>query len=274
MFFHTSVYSDLNLAQVTNDDLAAATDVVLQIRNNHLIFSEPFNLLSAYGMGTTLDRIRFGNVALTYRGSNHIWPLDRVNLPSSRPYPYDLRDMPMALPMNEEITLEASTDAIGPADVSVVLNLAKPSWNMTLPRGLDQLKTRATVVIPATADARTWSTPAAVVMERDLYNGVYAVVGANVRAVGYRAFRIFFPSQQLTGGRQLRPGGLAESALGNQPWPAQNYGFGEWGRFHTFELPSIQAIGAAGGVTAEVRLDLVYLGADEMLLHKGGPNGG
>lgn len=271
MNFHTIAYSE-SLAQLTNTDVNAASDDVLQLRNSHIILSEPFNLLAAHTHGTTLDRLRFGNVALTYRGSNHIWPINQAAVPPSRPRLYDLRSMPLALPTNEEITLEATTNAAGPANTGAILWLAKPNWTMNIPRGLTWLQSRATATIVA-GSATTWGALATLVFERDLYNGVYAVVGAHAVLATGIAFRLFFPSQPLAGGRQLRPGGLVQAAIGNFPWEAQCRGLGEWGRFHTFEVPSVQLFGDAAGGTLDVRLDLVYLGADENLLHQTGQGG-
>lgn len=264
MYFHVSAYSE-SLGAVTNSDVNAAQDDVLQLRNSHLIFSEPFNLIAAYGSSTTLTRARFGNVALTVRGTNHLWPLDRTDTTQRYPAIMDLREMPMSLPMNEELTIEATTDAAGPVIANFVLFLAKPQWSMNLPRGLETFTTRATAVVTA-GSASSWTTLAALVMERDLYNGVYAVVGANVVAANAIAFRMFFPSQRITDGRQLRPGGLITNTVGLAPWEGQSRGLGEWGRFHTFELPSIQILDDTAGGTYEVRLDLVYLGSDQNLL--------
>lgn len=266
MYFHTAGYVESVAASQTNLDIDAAQDDVIQRRNSHLIISEPYNLISAYIGGVGLTRARFGNVALTLRGSNHLWPIHRSATIPSRPYLYDLREEPLPLPLNEEITIEVSTDAtLGPNDQNVVLWMAKPVWNMNLPIG-ERLVARATVVITAGAEA-SWTALNSVVMERDLYHGVYAVVGANVIAANAIAFRLFFPSQPSVENRQHRPGGLVMDAVGDLPNPFQFKGLGEWGRFHTFELPSVQTLDDTAGGTYEVRLDLVYLGDDHNLLY-------
>lgn len=264
MYFHVSAYTE-SLGSVTNSDVDAVADEVLQRRNSHLIFSEPFNLIAARTFGTTLDRIRFGNIALSYRGTQHIRPADiAVNVPS-RPRLLDRRTRPLALPINEEVTLEATTTGIGPSQTGAVLWLAKPQWNMNLPYGQDELTARFTTTAAAGSET-TWNALSALAAERDLFNGVYAVVGAQVVAANAIAFRLFFPSGRSIEGRQLRPGGLVQQAIGDFPWEAQSRGLGEWGRFHTFELPSIQFLADAAGGTYDVYLDLVYLGSDRDLL--------
>lgn len=267
MNFHVAAYSE-SLGSVTNSDVNAASDDVLQRRNSHLIFSEPFNLIAAYGSSTTLTVARFGNVALTQIGTNHIWPLDRTDTIQRYPAVMDLRHMPMQMPQNEELTIEATTDAVGPVIANFLLWLAKPQWSKNLPQGMRVLTTRATCVIAAGA-ASSWTALSALVMERDLLNGVYAVVGANVVAANAVAFRLFFPNQPLVGGRQLRPGGLVMNTVGLAPWDGQSKGLGEWGRFHTFEPPMLQVFEDTAGGTYEVRLELVYLGPELSLLMTG-----
>jgi hypothetical protein len=73
---------------------------------------------------------------------------------------------------------------------------------------------------------------------------------------------------QTYNGRQLRPGGLIQNTAALNPMPNQRFGFGEWGRFHTFELPSIQIYSDAAGGTYEVRLELTYLGQSNSLLQQ------
>lgn len=264
MYFHVAAYAE-SLAAVTNSDVDAVADEILQRRNSHLIFSEPFDLLAAMPFGDTLTRLRFANPSLTVRGTNHLYPPTRSATNVSRPRVHDFRRMPLRLPQNEELTLEATTDAAGPIVTGAVLWLAKPQWTMTLPAGIEQLMVRATAVVAAGSET-TWTALAPLVMERDLFNGVYAVVGADVIAANARAFRLDFPSQKVVEGRKLRPGGLVSNAIGDFGWEPQQLGLGEWGRFHTFELPSVQVFGDAAGGTYEVRLSVVYLGSDQALL--------
>lgn len=262
--FHLSTYAE-SLALVTNSDVDAVEDTVLQRRNAHLLFSEDFNLIAAYANGSTLSRMRFGNISLSLKGQNHIWPVEPNDANQRYPAIMDLRDYPMKMPLNEEITLEATTTGAGPVVTRAHLWLAKPQWSRNLPPGELIFNTRATAVVTAGTET-TWTALAALAFERDLANGVYAVVGAHVVATGAVAFRMFFPSATPIEGRQLRPGGLVQEAGPTPPWPAQTLGLGEWGRFSSFEPPSIQVSGDAAGGTYEVRLNLVFLGTSRSLL--------
>lgn len=264
---HTAAYA-ASLAAVTDSDVTAMVDQVIQSRNSHLIFSEDFNLIAAYANGSLLSRMRFGNVGLNYRGQNHLWPLSVSTTVEGRPQIIDYTDYPLPLPKNEEITLLATTTGAGPTVNNVILFLAKPDWNINQPRGDNKLIVRATSVVVA-GSTTTWTATAGLTFERDLFNGVYAVTGASVVAANAQAFRLYFPSMRPVNGRQLRPGGLIQNTAALPPWPVQMSGLGEWGRFHTFEPPSLQVAGDAAGGTYEVRLALTYLGQDERLLQMG-----
>lgn len=262
MYFHIAAYSE-SLTTPTNADTDAVDDTVLQRRNSHLIFSEPYNLIASASFGVGITRQRFGNVALTRYGNNHLHPLNAAATFPSPPRVFDRREDPLMLPLNEEITIETTGTDIGAQTMGAVLLLAKPQWHQNLPRGISRLTTRATATTTG-GSATSWGNAVALTLERDLLNGVYAVVGAHAALAAAIAFRLSFPSQQQVDGRQLRPGGLAQAAIADYPWDAQHYGLGEWGRFFTFEPPSIATLGAAGAT--EVRLDLIYLGEDPGLL--------
>jgi hypothetical protein len=264
VYFHTVAYTE-SLGAVTNSDVDAVVDTVLTSRNSHLITTTPYNLLAVCPFGSTLSRLRFGNAGLTQLGSNHIWPQNVSATIPDRPAVMDLRDYPMEIPQNEELTIEATTSAAGPAQTGAVLWLGTPEWNMNVPPARDRFIARATATIVAASET-TWSTLANITMERDLLNGVYSVIGAWCTAANALAFRLHFPSQRQVRGKHHRPGGLVQDTLALTPWPAQDGGFGEWGRFHTFELPQVQVLADAAGGTYDVRLDLLYLGDSLSLL--------
>lgn len=264
--FHFAAYSE-SLGSVTNSDLNAASDEVIQVRNSHLIFSEPYDVIAAYPNGDTLERVRFGNIALQYRGIQHLFPVNQDATIISRPEVSEYLNNRLRLPVNEEITLEATTNAVGPANANVGLWLAKPEWNPAEPFGEDIGWVRGTVVIAAGA-ANAWTAPVAIVLERDLFNGVYAVVGAQVVAPNAEYFRMQFRTQDGGNGRQHRPGGLVMNSLADVPWYMQSKGLGEWGRFATYELPSIQTFEDTAGGTYEVRLRLKYLGESTSRLYQ------
>lgn len=265
MHWHVACYNEA-VAQVTDSDITAAVDEVLVTRNSHIILTEPFNLMAAYAGGSLLSRLRFGNAGLTQKGSNHLWPLDVSATIGDLPQLVDRRDSPMVMPLNEEITLLGTTTGAGPSDVNAVLFFCDPMWNMGFPPHTDRLTVRATSTVTAGAEG-AWTALANIDQERDLLNGVYAVVGASVVAANAVAFRLRFPDQPPSRGKQLRPGGLVQNATNLRPNPAFSGGMGEWGRFHTFSPPMLQTFDDTAGGTYEVRLDLLYIGKDQSLLN-------
>lgn len=265
MPFHVSAYSE-SLGSVTNSDVNVVADDVLPVSNSHLILTENYDVIAAWAFGANLSRMRWGNVALTQLGQNHIWPIEVSATVPDDPALMDIRDRPLELPMDEEITLEATTSAVGPAQHGAVLFLAsRGNWSRNLPSGVDRFVTRATVVIAAGSET-TWTALANPVMERNLYTGSYAVVGAWLVAANALAFRMRFPDMPDIGGKQLRPGGLVQDTIALAPWPGQNGGLGEWGRFHTFSLPQVQVLADAAGGTYDLFLDLIYLGPGRSLV--------
>lgn len=262
---HLVMYS-ASLGLVTDSDVTAAADDIITRRNNHLIFTEPYELIGAWGSGTTLTRARLGNARLNQIGQPHLWPLERVAAPADSPIIQDFRENPVVLPQNEELTILATTDAAGPARTEFALWLAAPGWNRNLPGYRERLRVRGTFT-PAVGAVGTWGLTNEIAFERDLLNGVYSVIGAYVFNAAGVAFRLQFPDQQRINNRQHRAGSLLTLALGDEPCAFATEAFGEWGRFHTFTPPSVQIFGLTGAVATEVRLDLLYLGESESLLN-------
>lgn len=262
--FHLIGYSE-SIAALTNTDINAVQDDVLVIANSHLILTEQYNMILAWAFGASLSRARFGNVALTQLGQNHLWPIEVSATVPDDPAVIDMRDDPLILPLDEEITLEVTNTAAGPAQHGALFWLATPDWNRNIPAGIDRFVTRATAVVVAGSET-TWTALANVVPDRALYNGSYAVVGAWMVAANALAFRLRFPDMPGVHGKQLRPGALVQDTSALAPWIGFKSGFGVWGKFHTFSLPQVQVLADSAGGTYEMYLDLVYLGRGRELV--------
>lgn len=269
--FHLVAYG-ASLAAGPNLDMAASNDGILGTRNSHLICTEPFDLIAAYGIGALITRVRFNNAQLTQKFIPHVWPLDVSATVPDIPAVMDLRTRPLRMPINEEIILEASNSGAGPTQTNTFLWMAPPGFSPSnIPSGELVGHIRGTVVIAAGAE-NAWGTPVNVSWERDPLNGVYAVLACEIVAADALAFRIVFPDMVTSRGKQYRPGGLIQQTASLDPWLPQrgaNGGLGEWGRFHTFTPPQIQLYGDAAGGTYEVRMLLMYLGADRSLVFDG-----
>lgn len=260
--FQLLAYSGVNNAGTTDGDLTAATEQNFSQRNGHYTLGEDYNLIGAafFQSGATRANIQSGTLESISR--LNIWPLNISQAVPSPPRIMSLMDSPIPLPKNEEIQM------LGSGTVSVQMNgflwLGDPGWSRNIPRGIGPLPffvARATATIAGVANV--WSAVAALTFEKSLRGGSYALVGANVQGTNLLAFRFNFPKQVLYNNRPLKPGSLATTAIGDQPANWTDYGersFGEWGRFNTFELPSIEGFAnATGNISVEVRMFLVRL---------------
>ena len=180
-----------------------------------------------------------------------------------------LYESPMKVPLREEFQMLVTDGASETPDV--FLWLATDDWTQNLPQGRMTIPVRVTATITIVGHA--WSALGALTFEQSLRGGVYAVVGAMFQGTHMTAFRLVFPRFRLYHGRKLRPGALAVNAIGDKEDPQMTWNrfiFGEWGRFHTFELPQLEITGnTAGSTTIEGRLWLVYLGEDDSLISQG-----
>jgi hypothetical protein len=201
-------------------------------------------------------------------GKMNSYPPVRSAQPVSATYP-DLRaDWAVPIPLNEEFQIQTTNDAGAAVRQNAAFWILTNDWNRNLPPAIFPIMIRATAT--PTKIANAWSGPSTITLEQSLRGGVYSIIGADCFAAGCIAFRCIFPRQKLYSGRKLRPGNLCQNALGDfPPLQGQNQAryWGEWGRFHTFELPQFEVWGNAGGaVTLELRLHCLYLGVELSLL--------
>jgi hypothetical protein len=259
-----------NVGGVTTD-LAALVDPDFTQRNGHYTFTEQYRLGGVVGIGTNVTRTDLLCPTWNAIGLMNSYPPVRSATPVSSTY-VDLRtDWQVPIPLNEEFQVQQANDAGAANRLNGVLWIFTQDWNRNLPAGIFPIMIRATSSVTKVANA--WSGPATITLEQSLRGGVYSIIGYDCFLAGCIASRIIFPRQKLYQGRKLRPGNLCQNALGDFP-PLYGYNqarvFGEWGRFHTFELPQIEVWGnAAGAVTAELRIHAVYLGTDLSLLESG-----
>lgn len=268
---HMLAYFANLAAAATNSELnAVADDGVFSRRGGtggtgRFIFSEPWDLIGAYAIAANITRSRISAAHINAIGRHQIWPVDRSATVPDDPAWNDMRDWPLRLPLNEEVAVEASNNAGVAEDTFAFFAIAEPAFNRGFPSYLQRLTVRFTA--SPTGIAAGWSSPTAITMESDLRGGVYSVIGMSVQDAGALAYRLVFARRPFSQGRELRPGVLGQEAIGDRPSEIFDGRLGEFGRFHTFELPSVQAFTtAAGATTAEGRLNLLYLGEEEALM--------
>ena len=262
-----------NLASDTaagvNTDFTAAVDPDFSQRSGHYIFTEDYLLLaSMYTSGATPTRQRFQ--CPTW---NAIGQFESFNLGTALEFSANYQAdnwIPASphIPQMEEFQYQASNGGAGTLIENGAIVIGTSDWNQNLPRG--RLPILAVATGTTTWTLNKWSGPVAITLAQSLRGGVYAVVGAQMQADDAVWFRLVFPRYKLYNGRKLRPGWAVTNAVGNAAnWGMPNWPFtlGEWGRFHTFELPQVEAFGTAADATAWVLyLYLIYLGEDPSLI--------
>jgi len=258
-------------------DMTAVADPDFSQRNSHYVFTEQYRMLaSMFTSGDTPTRVRFQTPTWNAIGQFEMFNLGTSLEPATNFQVDNWLAYPPPIPMMEEFQIQASNGGAGSLIVNSAIVLGTSDFSMQLPQG--RLPILVTATGTTTWTLNKWSGPIALTLSQSLRGGVYAVVGAQMQADDAAWFRIIFPRYKLYNGRKLRPGWACQNALGNvanynlNNWP---FTLGEWGRFHTFELPQVEVLGTAADSTAWVLfLWLVYLGESDSLLQQGLGGGG
>jgi len=263
---HTILPSELATGgAVVDTGMTAVTDAEFTTRNSHFIFTEDYRLRCCVGMGATITRLNFFVPTWNAYTLQNVWPLmlSSANITSPPRTAWFNGSLPI-IPQNEEIQLNVTDGASENAAAFMIIQT--PNLSMNLPAGQQTINVRATCAITQVANA--WAGPGALTFQQNLRGGVYSIIGGQVVGSGTAAWRLIFPRSRFYMGRRLRPGWIAQQAIGDLPDPlmqGNEFVFGEWGRFHTFEPPQLEVYSIAGtsAITHELRLWMVYLGQDE-----------
>jgi hypothetical protein len=273
MGYATLVYNaSAAAAGATNVDLVAATDADFTQRNGHYTFSEQYKLLRATTLETSATRGRYQAPTWNAIGEFAIAMVNRsLAVPTN--YQSDwYGDNPPNIPIEEEFQVQMSNN-LGAAteQANVVLDIGTNDWNQNLiptPPNSLSLVTRASVTITPTVNA--WSGPNIIAFSQSLRGGVYVIDDCQVQGADSIAWRWIFPRTKLYNGRKLRPGGIIQTAIGDQvpvQVPIGREFMGVQGFFHTFELPQIEVFGTvAAAITYQLFISLTYLGQSRSIL--------
>lgn len=250
---------------VTDADMSAVSDQEFSQRNSHYIFTEDYRLQAAVAMGANATRFNIQVPTWNAVGRFNLWPLmaSSANILSPPRVQWFDGALPV-VPQNEEFTVKA-TDGTS-ENCAVFTILTTPGLSRNVPGNQLIIPVRITCTITQVAAA--WAGPGTLTFEQSLRGGVYSVIGGECQGSGTAAWRLIFPRSRFYMGRRLRPGWLAQQAIGDLPdnrFQINPYYLGEWGRFHTFEPPQLEIFSIAGtsSTAHEIRLYLAYLGQDE-----------
>lgn len=111
---------------------------------------------------------------------------------------------------------------------------------------------RATAAI--TRAANSW-VEGSLTLQDQLPNGRYQIVGCAAFGTNLLAVRFIFPDQQL------RPGVIAQQAIGEYGWDRFRYGnMGAWGSFYSTAVPTIQVLGYGANTAQTLLIDVIKIG--------------
>lgn len=262
-------YSLATGGAVTDADMSATSDPEFTTRNSHFIFTEDYVLLAAAAFGATCTRQNMQVPHWNAIGRANIWPINTTSTTMKSPPQVSWFDRsPMDIPLMEEFQIKDTATGVAENDAAALV-IAPANWNANLPQGLMTIDIRATLS-SATLVSLAWVSAGVISLEQSLRGGVYSIISAECICTNGIFFRLIMPRQKMYKGRKLRPGWLCQNAAGDLEearMQVNPFILGEWGRFHTFELPQVEIWAfTAGAQTAEVRLTLEYLGEAVSLL--------
>jgi hypothetical protein len=264
--FHFQAYRGSLGAAATNVALSAVPDTIFTDRNGAFIYTEQWAINALFYHAASALRARSNLPKWNAISRHNIYGINRAATIPSPCNIQDLRREPLQLSLNEPLTWECTNNAGASEETRVYQWLIPPDWSMELPAHLQRMTVRFTGSVAGVAN--TWSGPGNITFpDQDLRGGVYSIVGCQLFDAGTPAYRFILPRQRPSQGRLLRPGSVGLEAINNIPLQMFNAGMGEWGRFHTFELPQLEILANATAASVqEGWLDLLYLGESELLL--------
>lgn len=248
--YHVAAYTG-NVSTTANTDIAALTDQVLTISNNHFRLVDNMSLVAAVAMSATLQRARLDSPTLRLLGNPYILPPRIGAAPGAEPRVLDLTRYPYALPTREELAMQATSGiAMGNETFTGLIFL---SLGMTpVPPGRIQW---IRITSTTAAVANTWTSIAAT-FETSLPSGYFSVVGVRHQSTNAQAIRLIFP------GQVWRPGGVSVTGLGDRQAPIFIDGsLGELGRFVNDNPPQFQVLVNGTDNSHEIYLGLVQVGS-------------
>lgn len=247
--FHLVAYKRTGVAGETDADMAAVQDVWLTISNSHFVLMEPMRLLMAYGLGTTLDRLKISTPSLRTISLPYIVPIEPVAAVPDLPAVAIFQDHELILPPIDEIALlESNTDAGAQTYTAMVWLGFGPDRN-TAPGPVYTVRATGTI----TAVTGAW-TQGAITLDQTLPAGTYAIVGMSVIGTNLMAARLALPKYKH------RPGCLARTAVANDDRSYWRMGrMGILGDFDSIAQPQLDIYALGANTAQTVYLDLVKI---------------
>jgi hypothetical protein len=109
--FHLAAYTASALGTAVDTDIAAVTDDILTIQNNHFVLGQDLNLLGAFAASPTFLRARLASPKMRQIANPYIRPGQTTAvLPAANANWWDLTRNPFRIPAFEELQLLATAN--------------------------------------------------------------------------------------------------------------------------------------------------------------------
>jgi hypothetical protein len=267
-------YTGNSTPAVNNLDMTALTDADFSIRNGHYIFTESYRVAYLFAQSNTMTDSRLLTptyAALNSDGFRIAGFQQKAGIGGVPTLADRLVAQPLLIPQMEEFQFQGSKSSAVAEQLWGLMSLITDGWNRNLDSGPQIMMEATTASFTPTANA--WSGPVPLIMNANPRGGVYAVIGASLQQTAdVLAFRMIFPRSSMYNNRKLRPGWIAQNAVGSFEdviTQVDRFHLGTWGYFHTFELPTIEVLATtSAAMTPIFRMWTVYLGGDLNLLNQ------
>ena len=255
MTFHLAAFSEAIGSSVTDSQLSALTDDILNVSNNNFLPDMDLDLVFAASMGVDLTRSRIVSPSNRQITLPYILPqTEALNPDVATGYSkyQDLTYNPMRLRGLEEFGVEVTDTASGGSSIVTTLVGLQPQFDPS-PRGTCYTM-RGTST--STHSTTAWTT-IATTWQDTLPEGSYTVIGLNVLSANAICARLIFE------GQTWRPGALCTTDEDNWNGPLffnPNGALGAWGTFKAWAPPQVQVLSSAADTAATVYLQFVRTG--------------
>lgn len=231
MPWHTVAWRG-SVGTTADTDIAAVSDPIISIQNNHFILSAARQLMWARAGSATLTRARLASPTMRQIANPYIRPVEGTLLPGSNPSIWHLEEAPFTVPPFEEIQFLA-TSGIAMGTEVVNCHAALYSSYQAWPQG-QIIPLRWTATTAAVAGA--W-TQLSITFQDTIPSGLYTLVLSEHFSTNAVCHRVIL-SNQLD-----RPGILSFSATTKRLPDAWQLGaLGVMGQFRSNDLPRIEVM--------------------------------
>jgi hypothetical protein len=254
MRWHLSCFGGAKTDSTNNEAIPAPGDPAFnRVSTTEYLAPADLEVFAMYAGNDTITRARLVTPSLRTLGLPEIYPLNVTAAPAL-PLAVDFRpNDPVRIKMNDTFSVEASNGASTVDTAFAALAIRKQFW--PVPAG-SRTTLSGTAAQTLVANGFSFGT---ITFDQTPPVGNYSVIGMSCVCASAWFARLIFPMQS-----NWRPGVIvgATAAAFEYRQAFRHGNVGEWGRFHSVNLPQLEIFGnTAGAQTPRVYIDVVQIDA-------------